>query len=238
MILYYIRHGEPIYNPDSLTELGHKQANALSKRLSLYGLDEIYSSSSVRAQFTAAPTAQALGKDVKVLDWMREDYAMQELGLYREDGVYTWAMFMPKYKQLFNTPEVRAMGAKWYEHPAFPEKFGDGVKRVDTETDKLLLSLGYRHDRENCRYEAVEPNEKRVGIFAHQGFGMSFLSSVLDVPYNQFSTRFDLSHSSVTVIHFKVEEDGYVYPKTLQLANDSHLYKEGLLTGYNNELDI
>ena len=31
MTFYYIRHGEPIYNPDSLTELGHRQADALSK---------------------------------------------------------------------------------------------------------------------------------------------------------------------------------------------------------------
>ncbi|MBO6263170.1 MAG: histidine phosphatase family protein [Clostridia bacterium] len=44
MILYYIRHGDPIYDPDSLTELGHKQAEALANRFALYGLDEIYCS--------------------------------------------------------------------------------------------------------------------------------------------------------------------------------------------------
>ena len=30
MILYFVRHGEPIYDPDSLTPLGHEQAKALS----------------------------------------------------------------------------------------------------------------------------------------------------------------------------------------------------------------
>ena len=55
MILYYIRHGEPIYDPDCLTELGHKQADAVSKRLALYGVDEIYSSTSIRARQTAEP---------------------------------------------------------------------------------------------------------------------------------------------------------------------------------------
>ena len=29
MIFFLIRHGDPIYRPDSLTELGHKQAAAL-----------------------------------------------------------------------------------------------------------------------------------------------------------------------------------------------------------------
>ena len=64
MILYYVRHGDPIYNPDSLTELGHKQAEALSKRFSLYGLDEIYASTSIRAQQTAEPTCKILNKEI------------------------------------------------------------------------------------------------------------------------------------------------------------------------------
>ena len=31
MFLYYIRHGDPIYNPDSLTPLGQRQANVRRK---------------------------------------------------------------------------------------------------------------------------------------------------------------------------------------------------------------
>ena len=39
MLFFYVRHGDPIYNPDSLTPLGHEQAKALSKRFATYGLD-------------------------------------------------------------------------------------------------------------------------------------------------------------------------------------------------------
>ena len=56
MLFFYIRHGDPIYDPDSLTELGKKQADAVSKRLALYGIDKIYASSSNRAIQTAKPT--------------------------------------------------------------------------------------------------------------------------------------------------------------------------------------
>ena len=49
MLLFSIRHGEPIYDPDSLTPFGHRQAEAVAKRLALYGIDEIYASSSNRA---------------------------------------------------------------------------------------------------------------------------------------------------------------------------------------------
>ena len=31
MLLYIVRHGDPIYNPDSLTPKGHLQAKALAK---------------------------------------------------------------------------------------------------------------------------------------------------------------------------------------------------------------
>lgn len=53
MLLFYVRHGDPTYEPDALTPLGRRQAEALARRLSLYGLDRIYTSSSTRAMQTA-----------------------------------------------------------------------------------------------------------------------------------------------------------------------------------------
>ena len=55
MILFYVRHGDPIYNPDQLTPLGHRQAESVAKRLALFGVDEIYASTSTRAIQTAPP---------------------------------------------------------------------------------------------------------------------------------------------------------------------------------------
>ena len=62
---------------------------------------------------------------------------------------------------------------------------------------------------------------------------MAFLSSVLDIPYPEFTLHFDLSHSSMTVLEFK-DVDGTVIPKVLTLSNDSHIYNENLPTKYNN----
>ena len=60
MLFFYIRHGDHIYNPDSLTALGQKQADALARRLSVYGVDRIYASSSNRAIQTAKPICDLL----------------------------------------------------------------------------------------------------------------------------------------------------------------------------------
>mgnify|MGYP002514795605 CR=1 FL=1 len=68
MLFYYIRHGDPIYDPDSLTSLGERQAEAIAKRLAIYGLDRIYASSSNRAILTAKPTCELLKKDMDYVE--------------------------------------------------------------------------------------------------------------------------------------------------------------------------
>lgn len=238
MIFYFIRHGDPIYNPDSLTALGHKQAAALAKRLSLYGLDEIYASSSMRAQMTAKPTCELLGKEMEILDWANESYAWENTALPLEDGNYTWSFYIPEMVERYNDSKMLTLGREWYKHPCFANtKLKGGLQWLDEKIDSLFSSFGYVHNREKGCYEITQKNEKRIALFAHQGLGLAFMSSLLDIPYPVFCTRFDIGHSGVTVIQFSNDRN-VVYPKILQLSNDSHLYKEDILTGYHNIIHI
>ena len=238
MIFYYIRHGHPIYQPDSLTELGHKQANALASRLALYGLDEIYCSPSTRAKMTANPTCKRLNKEKILLDWTNEGYTWDYFSTKNEDGKPCWVFNSENYIQKFKSAEVRKLDSLWHQHPYFAnDNFSSGIAKTNEEVDRFLLSLGYRHDRQNNRYEVISENHNRVALFAHQGFGLVFLSSLMDIPYPTFCTSFDLGHSGVTAIHFE-NKNGFSYPKILQLSNDSHLYKEEILTGYQNRIDL
>jgi probable phosphoglycerate mutase len=233
MLLFYIRHGDPIYSPDSLTPLGQEQAKALAKRLLLCDIRRVYSSPSTRARMTAQPFCDLTRMDMTICDWADEGLAGRDFFLHTDEG-HGWCFQIPAMVQRFNTPAVRNLGARWYEHPDLAGyTFERGVKRVDEAVDGFLLSLGLRHDRENARFEVVGESPERVALFAHQGFGMLFFSSLLDIPYPFFCTHFDFGHSSMTVVNFERQGD-YVYPKVLQLANDSHLYREGLLTGYHN----
>ena len=233
MLFFYIRHGDPIYNPDMLTPLGQEQAKAVSKRLSLFGIDRIFSSSSNRARQTAMPTCALMKKEMTVCDWANEGHVWQEFTVVKENGNRIWGFQDEKTVELFNSKEMRDLGDAWYTHPTLHEGFKNGMERINREVDEFFLSLGYRHDRQNGRFEVVFSNNERVALFAHQGFGMSFFSSVLDIPYPVFSTHFDMGHTGVSVVDF-TEHNGYVYPKILQLSNDSHLYREGILTGYQN----
>ncbi len=239
MILYLIRHGDPIYEPDSLTPLGHEQAKALAKRFTVYGLDEIYCSTSNRAKLTAQPTCELLGKEMTLVDWANEGYAWNDFCAPYPNGSKRWAFHNPKYIELFNSDEVLALGKEWYKYPAFEGlNFEAGVKRLNKEVDAWLDTLGYKHDRERNGYIAENANEKRVALFAHQGFGLAFLSTVLDIPYPTFSTRFDITTSGVSVLFFSETKGSFTVPKLLQLSNDSHLYREGIMNGYHNSIKL
>lgn len=237
MLLFYLRHGDPIYSPDSLTPLGERQAEALGRRLAQMGLDEIYASSSNRAQLTAKPACEMLHKDMTILDWTNEKYAWMQLTVPYGNGI-TWVFQHPDYKAILASEEVRSLGRRWYEHPAFADtKLAEGLQRVQRETDDWLASFGYRHDLEKNMYYSEGGNTKRVALFAHQGFSTAFMSCLLDIPYPYYAIHFDMQHTGMSAIHFP-EEAGWVIPRALQISNDAHLYRAGLPTLYNHEVRI
>lgn len=237
MLLYFIRHGDPIYFPDSLTELGQKQAEALVKRLSKFGFDKIYTSTSERAILTAKPTCEALGMDYTALAWCDERYSAEEFMGYNSKNERFFINNCDNYKKILVSKEVESLGFEWYNHPAFSElKCKSGTKRISGEADRFMESLGYIHSREERCYKVIRPNNDRIALFAHAGFGSVFLSSILDIPYPMFSTRFMMSHSAVTVIEFAGEEISV--PRILTFSNDSHLFKGGLPTKWCNLVDL
>lgn len=237
MILYYVRHGDPIYNPDSLTPLGERQAEAVAKRLALYGVDKIYASTSTRAIQTSRPTCEITKREPELLEWAKEHNAWADLAIEREDGKgKMWCFAIDKYRELFCSKEIRDLGDNWYDHPECAKhSFKKGIERIYNESDAFFESLGYEHIRYTGKYRVKQSNDQRIAFFAHQGFGLAFLSCLLDIPYPAFSTHYDFCHTGVTVIEFK-EENGFCIPKVLTHSSDSHLYREGLPTYYNHQV--
>ena len=235
MLFFYVRHGDPIYDPDSLTSLGKRQAEAAARRLSRYGIDKIYASTSQRAIETAQPTCEIMKKDIELLEFCHEGNAWKYFTVEKPEGGKTWVFHDKASVEVLTSPEVRALGDKWYDHPRFAnEGFKEGVEKIYDDIDGFFKTLGYEHERYTGRYKCVSPTNDRVALFAHQGFGLIFLSCLLDIPYPMISTHFDITHSGITVINFGGEE--YSVPKVLTLSNDSHIYADGLPTKYNNAL--
>lgn len=228
MIFFYLRHGDPIYDPDSLAPLGIRQAEALGKRLARYGLDKIYCSTSNRAIMTAQPTCEMLKLEPELLEFAKETHTFRDFHVVLEDCRKQFIFLNHDFIDLCHEKDVRDLGFGWYDHPALEKtSCKAGMERIYEETDKFFAGLGYEHIRYTGKYKITKPNDQRVAMFAHAGFGLAFLSALLDIPYPVVCTQFDLSHSSMTVIHFE-ERDGYAIPKLITLSSDSHLYHEGL----------
>ena len=233
MLLFYIRHGDAIYDPDSLSPLGERQAEALAKRLAKYGIDEIYSSTANRSQLTAKPVAEILKKEVKLLDFCHEDYAWADFTV-DEDDLTDWFFKKTRFKKILAGDDVVNLSYNWYENKELKGyDFGKGITRIEKELDKFVLNLGYEHNRKKHLYNCVSPNDKRIALFAHQGFCVGFLSSLLDIPYPFIANHFDICNTGMTVIEFK-DEGGISVPKVLTLSNDSHIYRENLVTAYDS----
>lgn len=233
MLLYYIRHGHPTYDPDELTPLGKRQAESLAHRLGSIGIDKIFASSSNRAQETAQPTSEVCRVPITTLDFANEKYAWEDFSVETAAGNKNWVCFNQEWKNRMLSSECLKLGDLWYEHSYFDgTRIAEGIRRIERETDALMDSLGYHHDRALRGYIPVAPTDDHVALFAHLGFGMAFLSALLDIPYPYLSTHIDMHHTGVTVIEFATVtvENPIVRPRILELSSDAHLWRDGLPT--------
>ena len=237
MLLYYVRHGDPIYHPDQLTPMGHDQAEALAHRLAKFGVDKIYASTSKRAMQTAQHTCDLLGMEMETLDFLNENHLHEGFTLpHGENKHWVWAH--PEYARVLASKEVRDMGEGWYDHPQLaPYHFDRVLNPIHEQLDALIASHGYEHDIEKGLYKITERHaERRVAIFAHECVGKIAMSHLLDVPFPHYAAHFEMHTSGLTVIRFDDESFGsdkgapadYARARLLTLSNDAHLYHEEL----------
>ncbi len=72
MKIMIIRHGDPDYSIDSLTEKGWREAEMLSERIAPLVVKQYYVSPLGRARDTASFTLKKAGREAEVLPWLRE----------------------------------------------------------------------------------------------------------------------------------------------------------------------
>ena len=129
MLLYVIRHGDPIYDPDTLTPKGKLQAAAMGKRLAIHGLDRVFVSPNGRARETCQPACDLLGLTPTVEAWTSEDLTWRDFSRVDEKGRRYWSFMIPGH---LLRSDPAALSDKWYESRFFDEtnaKAGTSVSR-------------------------------------------------------------------------------------------------------------
>ena len=72
MKILIIRHAEPDYENNTITEKGWREAHMLAERLAKLPISDVYVSPLGRAQHTAQPYLELTGKSAQTLDWLHE----------------------------------------------------------------------------------------------------------------------------------------------------------------------
>ena len=233
MLLYIIRHADPIYNPDTLTPKGKMQAQALAKRLAVHGLDKIYSSPMGRALETASFTGDLLGLPVNIEDWTQE--VADRFTLTMPDGSTKFAVDVDN--TLYRSDDNLNLGADWHTAEIFSSiNIRDEYQKICDKSDEFLARHGYT--RENGVYKITCANDDRVAVFCHGGFISVWLSHLLNIPLHIFIAGIGINHTGVTVVEFANRDNGYTAPYCLGISDISHIYKEDLPFKFTNYIDI
>ena len=211
MRIIFVRHGEPDYANDCLTETGKKQAEAAAKRLVREGISEIYSSPMGRAYQTAECTAKLLKLPITVLDYMHE-ISWGGAGVPMEGHPWTLSDWM------ISDDDFDFYHEEWREHPYFKENIATKeFDRVSAEFDKFIKAQGYEHV--GTRFKCETDTQKTIAVFSHGGSGACVLSSLLALPFPYVNTVLPYEFTSIIVLEFPVRKGEFVHPR-IELFND------------------
>ena len=215
MRLILVRHAEPNYELDCLTELGHKQAKIAAQRLINEGIEEIYSSPMGRARQTAQAFSDASGiKKIEILDFMHEIRYGPENDLYNEE----WSPWAASDKMISKGQVLCT--ENWREIPVFIGNTATiDVDNVMKNADTLLEKWGYK--REGLYYRNIRSNDDQhtIALFSHGGSSTALLSRIFNIPFPYLCATLHIPHTGITILRFD-RTPGKLAVPVIELACD------------------
>lgn len=220
MRIIFVRHGEPDYKNDCLTENGRLQAQNTAIRLHNENIAAIYSSPMGRALETASYTAKDHGLEILPLDYMHEiDWGDANDGRSEQAEAvpfsgHPWTL---GYMLLTEHPEYVGSDA-WDKHHYFKDnRCMEGFEKVSRGIDSFMADKGYVGA--NSLYKCHRVNNETYAIFAHGGSGAAMFSRMFGLPFPFVLTSLPYGVCSVSVIAFDALEGEYAIPR-FELFND------------------
>lgn len=216
-----IRHGEPDYEHDTLTEKGWREARLLAKRVCHWNVKDFYCSPLGRAQDTASPSLKAMNRFAVTKDWLQEfnayvidpetgnrrcpwdfppDYWTREPAYY---DIHTWLT-----TPLMRTGPVEAC-----------------YRDVTVSLDALLAEYGYR--RQERHYEVQRHTDDTIVFFCHFGISCVLMGYLLGISPLLLLQGCFLPPSSVTVLATEEVRPGHAFFRIERLGDTTHLHDGG-----------
>lgn len=240
MRVMIIRHGDPDYENDTLTERGWKEAELLAKRMEQVEMKDIYVSILGRAMDTASCTLNAIGRTAtEVCDWLQEFPAEVEFNKnpmllnafsetkQRKDGSFYRDIIWDIYPSYYAAHEELYGNDSWRKSELCAasnmEKCYDHVIK---NFDKVLAEHGY--ERHGNAYQVKEANTDTLVFFCHFGLACVLLSHLMNVSPFALWQGTVLAPTSVTTVCTEERVKGIASFRATQIGDISHLYTGGM----------
>lgn len=222
MELLIVRHGDPDYENDTLTEQGWKEAALLSERLAKLNVSKFYTSPLGRARDTASCTLKKMGKTATEIPWMEEFFRAQIDRPDRDHKSIAWD-WLP---QDWTKEEAYYHPENWLSTPVMKNStIEEEYRRVTEGLDRLLADHGYV--REGRTYRVEKPNHDIVVCFCHFGVECVMLSHLLGISPMPLWHGFVAAPTSVTSVCTEERREGIASFRTRAFGDISHLYAAG-----------
>lgn len=234
MRILLIRHGDPDYIHDTLTEKGRREAALLAEAAPSLKLGRCFVSPLGRARDTAAYSLNKLSLNAQTCDWLQEFPAHIDLNktpsmkIAYNDTKRNGDQYLPRI--LWDM-----LPSYWTEHPEYTDpvrwKTSDAAKNSDLlsvydyvtkSLDKLLAEYGYI--REGSHYRVIRESEETLTFFCHFGITAALLSHLWSTSPFLLWHSLALAPTSVTELVTEEREQGIAYFRGLRLGDISHLY--------------
>lgn len=240
MRLIFIRHAEPDYSIDSLTEKGKREAMLLAKRTANWNVTDFFCSTMGRAKATAQPTLDVLGRTAEPLDWL------QEFHIYHFDETAPHDMLWDFTPEFLNDNPDLFDPVKWHENEFCKSR---NIKKyydiVMNNFDDILARYGYI--RNGLYYDSpknrittnhymdydgktiehmkdCKADDTTLVFFCHLGAMLNVVSHLINTsPYTMWQGFF-VAPSSVTILNSEEREPGKAYFRCQTAGDTTHLH--------------
>lgn len=217
MKIIIIRHGDPNYALDCLTEQGKKEASLLADYLKDEKIDYVYVSPLGRAQETCNYYLNKTNKSATTYEWLKE-FGNGMTYEYITGMRHGWD-FMPDY---WTKNDIFFDKDNWMNYEDYKKSGLDlEYKRVVSEFDKLIEKHGYK--RNNNLYEVTNSSHDTIAFFCHFGLESVLLSRLLNVsPFILWHQTCALS-TSVTRVVTEERQKGIASFRMIEFGCQNHL---------------
>lgn len=221
MKILIIRHADPDYDADSLTEQGWKEAELLSERLAGMNIKDFYVSPLGRAKDTASLTLKKMQREARECQWLRE-FEPKIQRPDREKPSITWDWLPQDWTAIIDFYNKDT----WMNQERLQKsKVASEYIWVTSSLDELLATHGYV--REGNFYRAVHNNMDTIVFFCHFGLECVLLSHLLNISPMVLWHGTCAAPSSVTTLTTEERRKGIASFRMNSFGDISHLYVAG-----------